>query len=224
MIILTIITIVSYLGFFSIFIFAQSPVLTVRVSNIVNNDTIYTANVTLWNVSNGALIGHNTTQNGVAEFHGLTDGPFYIDVNISQNYYNRTDDNSGGFYLLGSDTFVTEEVYPINRGSFNITLTDSANGRPVPDVEILVYPQGSSGSEPQTTNYRCNAGVCRTDENGNILLIVTQNPPQLRNARIHRSGAHRVVPAPHSIQQPISRKQLVPVGHHILEKRHSSRR
>ncbi len=52
LILLSAVVIISLAGMFAVFISAQGPVLTVRVSDIVNNGTITSnplANVTIWN-------------------------------------------------------------------------------------------------------------------------------------------------------------------------------
>jgi PGF-pre-PGF domain-containing protein len=174
--------IIFFAGIFSVFILAQGPILTVRVSNIVNNGTITSnpvANVTLINCSNGAVLAYNTTANGLADFDVDGSWNFSILVNVSKNYINKTDDNGGSCYQLSADTHINEEVYPLSVGSFNVTILDYVNGRPVPDVEVLVYPEGSSDPTSQSQNYRCDSGVCKTDGNGNILLTVSQSdsPP-----------------------------------------------
>jgi len=182
LILLAVVMLISIASLFPVFIFALSPVLTVRVSNIETGYNITGANVSLINCSNGVLLNYSlTSTDGLAVFQDVTYGPFKIEVNISLNYYNKTDDNSSSCYLLSTDTTIDEEVYRIPEASFNLRVADSFNNRPVPNAQVKVLRWVTKDEVLQTENYRCSppSGVCKTDENGEIMLIVSSEYPDV---------------------------------------------
>ncbi len=154
--------------------------LTVNLSNILNNLPIPNALLKLVNCqnTNQTLASGSTNSIGQATL-GISDlWNFSIHVKISENYINKTDDNGGKGYQLSINTTIAEEVYSLYEGSFNVTVVDSVNGRPVSNVNVSVYRE-DAGTEDQSDNYRCDNGVCTTDNTGNTLLVIPQgdSPP-----------------------------------------------
>ncbi len=187
LLILGVVALVSFLAFYPAFISAADPYVTVRVANIVNNDSIQYANVSLINCSDAhELLGYgltaangsvwiNLSENGVTEAN-ITPG-FMIYVNTTglmtspEYYFNASDDNNSVCYNFTTDAF-TEEMYPTDKGSFNITVKDYVSGRPVPNARVMVY-EYYNVEHSQADNYRCDSGECTTDDDGNIMLFAT---------------------------------------------------
>jgi len=192
--ILSLVAFVSLLTFYTSYINASPVIFTINVTDIVNGDPIASANVSLINCSNGALLAYAVTpSNGSVHFNLSESGiepenisPMGFMVYINQTgsgdmqyYINGSDDNNSQCYYFTDERTIREELYPSGIGSFNVTVRDYYSGRPVPDAVVRIYADYSEeyeqyhreGDPTSLENYRCENGTCTTDENGQVLLF-----------------------------------------------------
>ena len=163
-------------------VFAAPATLTIKVVDIVTNQTINNlgteANVYLINCSNTSQTLNSTlTTNGVAVIGINTAWNFSIRINAT-NFVELNDTNSSSCYRFATDASSVKSIYPGIRFSFNITVSDVQNNRPISNANVTIWmtdtlSENSTIEWNYDNNYRCSsaARVCNTSSSGNIVLF-----------------------------------------------------
>ncbi|MEA3230014.1 MAG: hypothetical protein U9P44_03790, partial [archaeon] len=170
----SIILILAVLAFTIPHIFAASNYIEGTVRSIETNDSVENIKIDIVNCTNWSQIFNTTItgENGTFRMeYNNTWGCYLINTSGNANYIAKQFSNNSQCFENGTDQ--TLNIYRTDTSSLNITLKDKANSRPIPDAIIKLYPSNIPSNQiDQSKNYRCQNNICKTDANGNILLIV----------------------------------------------------
>ena len=125
---------------FAVFVSAVPGALSVQVVSIVSNDTLENVNVSLWNCTNNVLLNYTLTdQNGTAVL-GINE-TWNFSVRLERTNFETVTYNNNSFCYIypGTEGNLELPIYPNYIGSFNITVSDDANGRRVPNANVTVW-------------------------------------------------------------------------------------
>ena len=134
-----------------------------------NGVSIENMNVSVYNLSTGQFVASNMTDyfgNYFVDLHEW--GDFFVIFNKSGNYIYGTSNYRNVSVTVGSSEakFLNTRLYRREYGSYNLTVRDIWNGRPIPNANVTIYPSA----------YPYNpVGTGFTDENGNVLVVVIAN-------------------------------------------------
>ena len=134
-----------------------------------NGDSISNMNVSVYNLSTGGFVASNMTDSFGNYFVDLHEwGDFFVIFNKSGNYIYGTSNYRNVSVTVGSSEakVLNTSLYKREHGSYNLTVRDIWNGRPIPNANVTIYPSA----------YPYNpAGTGFTDESGNVLVVVIAN-------------------------------------------------
>ncbi len=142
--------------------------------SIETNDSISSARIDIVNCSNHTQVFNHTftDENGTFSMdYNQSWGPYLINATHS-NYISRQYSNNSQCFTNGSTNVL--DMYRYGTGTINLTIVDEINSRPIPgaDVDIKELNVLNSSYPSQSYNYRCINDTCKTDEQGNLILIV----------------------------------------------------
>ena len=140
------------------YVSAASSTLTGWVTNIEGTQYIPNVNVSLWNTTDDFIASNLTDSNGMFYFGQLNDTTYYINLTGS-GLISRI--NVSLTLSAGANT-QNYTIYTDNKGSYNVTVVDWWNRRPIPGATVNISWATSSHSRT-------------TDSNGWTILEVPAN-------------------------------------------------
>ncbi|MBW6461530.1 MAG: carboxypeptidase-like regulatory domain-containing protein [DPANN group archaeon] len=170
----TILTIIA-LAIIIPYIFAASNYIEGTVISIETGNPIGNVTIDIVNCTNQSQILNSTTTytNGTFKIeYNNTWGQYLINASGNSAYYEKQFKNNTQCFENGTN--LTLKLYPLGSSSLNITLTDTTNGRPIPDAIITLY-KTSDNTKRSQTEYICPNNICKTKQDGTIIVMV-DNP------------------------------------------------
>lgn len=152
-----------------------SSVVIMAIENISGQVTRFSGspisglNVSVYNQSNGAMVASALTSSSGNYFVNLpAPGYFFVIFNNSYFIYGGDDYRNVSLTVGAAESKVLNvSLYSKGYGSYNLTVADTWNGRPIPNANVTIYP-----SYPNPPQFGF------TDDNGNVLIEIIANSTQ----------------------------------------------
>ncbi|MFH1126960.1 MAG: carboxypeptidase-like regulatory domain-containing protein [archaeon] len=155
-----------FLFLFFLFVFVNAaPPSILGVITQFNGTPVDGVNVSVYNLTDGALISSNLSDANGTYYVDLSDaGDYYVIYNKSGFVYGADPYRNVSITLGGAENLsLNTSLYPDNHGSYNLTVYDLIGGVPLVDVNITVF--ASTGDVESKM----------TDASGNVLIQVIAN-------------------------------------------------
>lgn len=130
------------------YVFAVSSTLQGWVTNIEGTQYLPGVNVSLWNTTNDFIASNLTDANGMFYFGQLNDTTYYVNLTGSSQIPRI---NASIALAAGANT-QNFTMYTQYKGSYNVTVVDWTNGRPIPNANVNITWATSSHSRATSSN------------------------------------------------------------------------